>query len=387
MHLPNYHDGSLVNLMSSLLHAFGAKSEYAPLPLLPPSELADTTNVVLLVLDGFGYEFLQRQEPNSLFHKHLKGKITSVFPSTTASCVTTFHTGLAPQQHAVTGWFMFLKEVGSIVTTLLFRPRCCPASLRGEKGAVRPDMLYGTNDIARQINRKSCSVYHEKIVKAEYNKAINSYPKHLPFVTFLGCLEQIRRKIVSDRGKKYIFAYWDSIDSLSHHYGTTSREVIYHYYELEEQLKALIRELQGTDTTLIITADHGLIDTEASTTIRVEQHPELRETLTMPLCGEARAPFCYVRPSKAAQFERYVQQHFSGICDLYSYEELIHKSWFGLFEPDLRLFDRIGDYVMVMRENYVLDDSLLGEECKNYIGRHGGLSKEEMFVPLIVIHT
>ena len=237
MYLPNYHDGSIVNLMSSLLHAFGAASRYNPLPLLPPAELADTHNVVLLVIDGFGDEFLLRQDPDSLFHHNLKGGMTSVFPSTTASCVTTFHTGLAPQQHAVTGWFMFLKELGSIVTTLFFQPRCCQESLRGEKNIVRPDMLYGTNDISLQMNRASYSVYHEKIIRSDYSKYINNCPKKLPFRTFLGCLQQIKTIVSSDQAKKFIFAYWDGIDSLSHHHGTTSLEVTRHYYELEEQIK------------------------------------------------------------------------------------------------------------------------------------------------------
>jgi hypothetical protein len=40
-----------------------------------------------------------------------------------------------------------------------------------------------------------------------------------------------------------------------------------------------------------------------------------------------------------------------------------------------------------MRDNYVIKDFLLGEEEKFNIGYHGGVSKEEMFVPLIVINT
>jgi hypothetical protein len=55
--------------------------------------------------------------------------------------------------------------------------------------------------------------------------------------------------------------------------------------------------------------------------------------------------------------------------------------------PEPRLFDRIGDYVLIMKENYIIKDFVLGETEKFHIGNHGGVSKEEMLVPLIVIES
>ncbi len=382
---PNYTDGSIVNLMSSLLTAFGGTSTYAPLSLLPPEFLTDTTNIVLLVLDGFGYELLRQHENGTIFHKWLKGKITSVFPSTTAAGITTFLTGLAPQQHAVTGWFMHLKELGSVAATLRFQPRCCEASLR--RDGVRPDMLFGTSQILRQINRQAYSIHHKQITNTDYNIAMNPCLQKRSFTTFSGCLRQIKQVISSHQEQKFIFAYWPQIDSLAHRYGIRSSEVSRHFHELAQKLASLAASLHKTDTTFIITADHGLIDTDSSKIIQMKQHPVLRDSLVLPLCGEPRAAFCYVRPSKVNQFETYVQQHFGGMCHLYRSEELIHKQWFGLFDADPRLYDRIGDYVMVMRDNYIIRDFLPGENEIFHIGNHGGLSREEMFVPLIVIKT
>ena len=51
-----------------------------------------------------------------------------------------------------------------------------------------------------------------------------------------------------------------------------------------------------------------------------------------------------------------------------------------------KLFDRVGDYVLVMKDNYVVEDSILGEKRPPHIGHHGGVSSGEMFVPLIVIN-
>jgi hypothetical protein len=54
--------------------------------------------------------------------------------------------------------------------------------------------------------------------------------------------------------------------------------------------------------------------------------------------------------------------------------------------PNKKLFDRVGDYILVMKENYILKDVLLGEHENKNIGHHGGVSKEEMYVPLIVFN-
>lgn len=386
MYLPNYHDGSIVNLMSSILSALGGASQYTHLPSLPPSALSKIKNIVLLIVDGLGYEYLAVRGQNTIFHQYLKDKLTSVFPSTTAAGITTFLSGLAPQQHAMTGWFMHLKEFGAVSTSLRFRPRCCEMPFSMKNGA-KPEALLNYPTIFEQIKRQSYSVTHKSLIKSEYNSVINKHVRPLYYTTFSGCLRQIKRILTSNHEKKFIYAYWPDFDGLCHKHGTKSAEVAAHFVELTKKITALIRSLANSQTTFIITSDHGLIDTEASKIIEVRKHPDLEGSLILPLCGEPRVAYCYVRPSRTAQFEAYIKQHFSGMCEIYTGEELINNCYFGLFEPNKRLFDRVGDYVLIMRDNYVIKDFLLGEEEKFNIGYHGGVSKEEMFVPLVVINV
>lgn len=44
----------------------------------------------------------------------------------------------------------------------------------------------------------------------------------------------------------------------------------------------------------------------------------------------------------------------------------------------------IGDYTLVMRENYRIKDRILGERLCGYTGLYGGLSTEEKLVPPIL---
>ena len=85
------------------------------------------------------------------------------------------------------------------------------------------------------------------------------------------------------------------------------------------------------------------------------------------------------------QFESYVKSEFNHVCKMYKSDDLIKKNYFGLFKPNEKLKERIGDYVLIMRDDYIMRDYVLGEEQIIPIGNHGGTSREEMFVPLVVI--
>jgi len=86
MYLPDYRGGSIVNLMASIEKALKGRPKYKPLRLLGPEELS-SKNIVLFVVDGLGYEYLMRNGKNTVFQKHLRGKMTSMFPSTTGTCI------------------------------------------------------------------------------------------------------------------------------------------------------------------------------------------------------------------------------------------------------------------------------------------------------------
>ncbi len=123
MIMPDYHGGSIVNLMASIVQALGAEERlYPPLRALPPARLT-SRNIVLLVIDGLGHDSLITHCRDGVLARHMKDRITSVFPSTTATAITTFLTGTAAQQHGVTGWFMYFRELGGVLAVLPYQPR------------------------------------------------------------------------------------------------------------------------------------------------------------------------------------------------------------------------------------------------------------------------
>lgn len=118
--------------------------------------------------------------------------------------------------------------------------------------------------------------------------------------------------------------------------------------------------------------------------IRLENYPEFANFLKFPLCGEPRVAYCYVKKSMTKKFENYIRKNFGKICWLYKSRELVKKGFFGLNSPNKKLTSRIGNYTLIMKDNYAIKDFVPGEELKIFIGNHGGVSSQEMFVPLII---
>ncbi|MDD3497967.1 MAG: alkaline phosphatase family protein [Candidatus Moranbacteria bacterium] len=381
-YLPNYKNGSIVNLMSSIKESFGGKSQYRPLRDLSTDEISGK-NIVLVVIDGLGYEYIKKYGRGSFLHDNLKGRMTSVFPATTASAITSFMTGVAPAQHALTGWFMYLKEIGSVSVILPFTARAGNISL-SEK--IKYEDIYDQKSFFEDLEAKSFSLKHKDYSDSVYSVINSKGAKRLAYSDLVDFIGQIEAAIKRGRRRKFALAYWGNFDSICHRKGTDSKEALKHFFQLDKKIANLAKSLKGKNTSIIITADHGLINTkEKDKIIKLEDHPELSETLVMPLSGEPRAVYCYVRPDKVKQFENYVRIKLKKACYLYKSEDLIRKNYFGLHRHDERLKDRIGDYVLIMKDNFIMKDFVLGEKQNIYIGNHGGLSCEEMFVPLIVI--
>lgn len=381
MHIPNYQDGSIVNLMSTILTARGAAARYGPLRILKPAALRGSTNIVLLVIDGLGHELLKRRGAGTFLREHLLGRITSVFPSTTATGITTFATGVAPQQHAITGWFMFLKELGSVVRTLPFNARHGGAPL--DTAGITPAAFIGHDTVYEQIRAESHCLAPSYLHGSAYTEATSRGARTESFGSLDDCLGKICAIIASSRERKYINAYWPELDSLAHQFGTESERVETHLHEIGRAVEKFAASIRGTRTTVLITSDHGLVDTQPGDCINLREHPDLGATLTLPLCGEPRVAYCYVRPARAAQFRRYIRARLADQCDLYESRELVRLNFFGRYEPNARLFDRIGDYTLIMKGNYVLRNFMAGETEHFLRANHGGVSRAEMFVPLI----
>lgn len=380
MPVPDYHGGGIVNLMASLLGARGGVPGTPEARLLPAADLRGARQIVLLVIDGLGDDWLLATDPDGLLARARLGALSSVFPPTTAAAITTYLTAEAPRQHGLTGWFMWLKELGAVLTVLPGHPRYGGAGYTA--AGLDVGMLFGHTPVFARIDTVSTMVSPAKIARSDFNLAHLGPARLRSFKHLKGMFRQIRRAVRWARAPGFIYAYWSELDHLGHQHGIGSPQARAHLAQIEQQLAWLLAALAGTDTVLLVCADHGQIDSDSAALTDVREHPVLADCLRLPLCGEPRAAYAYVRPDRVAAFERYCTEQLGGRFDLHRSEDLIRAGLFGDGPSHPRLAERVGDYTLLARDRYVIRDPLPCDRPFRQIGAHGGLSHAELMVPL-----
>lgn len=383
MVLPDYQGHGLVNLMSSLITGLGGKApEYPPLAAWPDGIMQGIRHVVLILVDGLGYDYLLSRGAETRLAQTVHCRMTSVFPSTTASAITSVYTGVAPQQHGLTGWHMYFRELGSVLAVLPGVPRYGGVTLK--KSGIPVNRFFSHRSVFEQIPRKCHVVSPARIACSDFNLAHRGKAVITDYTTgdaFFAALE----RIVRQRSERtFTYAYWPDFDHVCHEAGSHSDAALAHLTAFDAAYQAFITAIRATPTLVLVAADHGFIDTSPARTVNLADHPDLADALVLPLCGEPRLAYCYVKPRQAGRFEQYILTELAHCIELRDSQELLEKGFFGTGTPHPRLAERIGDYTLVMKDNWIVKDRLPFEREHRQVGVHGGVDAAEMYVPLCI---
>jgi hypothetical protein len=384
MYQPDYHGGSIVNLMASLQQGLGGLAHtYPPLKHLPISEVERYRQIVLWVIDGLGWHYLRAHPEAIHLNKHLAGRMNSVYPPTTASAITTYLTGMAPQQHGLTGWHIFFRELGACLAILPGKPRYGGVSLN--MAGIDLQNLLGTTPFSACIPGPSTLLSPNAIAESDFNRSHLGPSQLIPYDSLIALQDNLVRLIEAGK-QQYMFAYWSELDSIAHREGVWSDAARQHLKQIDACFGEIVTKCQDKDVLIIVTADHGFIDTKPSDRLSLDDFPKLSEYLALPLCGEPRSVSAYLRPGCESLFDDYLREQGSEVMVSYPSKRLIDAGWFGLGKPHPELDRRLGDRVLLMKGHYTLKDWLLQESRHELIGVHGGLSQEEWLVPLILAY-
>ena len=378
---PDYSGASLVNLMSSIVAARGGDALHAPLKNFQCEDFGAARNLVLLIVDGLGDNYLVRRGAGGELARRRRGALTSVFPSTTASAITTSYTGRTPLEHGLTGWYTYFGEAGCVGAALPFRSRGdhLPLSRRG----VTPEQIYVAGSIFERIPERSVVVTYKDIIDSAYNERHCRGAELVPHETLDELVARIEAIVKSGPERKFVYGYWPLYDTISHHHGAGSAQAFQEFEKIDAAFAELLRRLAGTDSVVVATADHGFIDVAPDETF--ELPAALAAMLRFPLSGERRVAYCHVHDSSL--FMEKAADWLEERADVMPSTRLVDEGWLGPGTPHPRLDERIGDVALVMRGRYTVKDWAPGESRHLHIGNHGGTSEDEMLIPLIVEKT
>jgi predicted AlkP superfamily pyrophosphatase or phosphodiesterase len=358
--LPNYAGACVSGIVPALLGPRGT----AQLPAWFPDPVRGAKQVVLLVLDGLGWDQLREHpEQTPTLSAMAGGPITTVVPSTTATALTSIATGMAPGEHGIVGYRMVVR--GEVLNVLRWWTVAGDARRKMPAREIQP--IPGFMGASVPVVTKS------EFAQTGFTDAHLSGGRlvgwRMPSTLVHNVAAEVRR------GAPFVYAYYDGIDKVAHEYGL--HEVYRAEVAAADRLVADLIEALPADAVLLVTADHGQVDCAGGV---VPVSPEVLR-LVNGQSGEGRFRWLHARPGAATDLLAVATEHHGHQAWAVSVDQVIDEGWFGpRVSPEARR--RLGDVALCAQGTWSFDDPA-DSGLFELISRHGSLTSAEMLVPLL----
>jgi len=358
--LPAYGQGCVTDLIPALLEP----SDEIVLDEIVGPEIVDAPSVVVLVLDGLGWNQLQaRRSIAPTLASMAGGAVTTVAPSTTATALTSISTGAAPGVHGVVGYRIDVD--GEVLNTLRWTTGRGDARQRIVPGDFQPEPAF--------LGQRPLVITMAGFEGTGFTMAHLAEVRHRGWHTLPGIAVNIRQAVAA--GEPFVYAYYDGIDKTAHVHGFAE------HYDAElaacDRLVADLMMALPRGTAIVVTADHGIVDClghGVALAPEVERHIDRQS-------GEARFRWLHAEPGHHRDLLASATEAHADTAWVRSVDEVIDEGWFGPVVTDAAR-SRLGDVAVVAKgQHYFLDPA--DAPRIELIGRHGSLTADEMLVPML----
>ena len=337
-------------------------------------------NVILCVVDGMGFNYIKNNPDLKFLNSALVGSMHSLFPSSTAPGITAYLSGVAPINHGVFGWFQWLEQPSVMCTPLPFRSKATNKRL-GDDG-INIESCFNIPSFFESIQCKSYSYSPHFISNEVFNVYVTRGSERIGYESYDDLMAHFSKAYKKREGQRYHFIYFPFFDSSCHENGLNSTKT----HEVALQLDQFLSELSGfishDDTSLMITADHGMIDIPPENKLSIKDFPQLTALMYKPLSGEPRVRYCFVEENNKAQFKHEFNKSLSQYAYLFESSELLEQGWFGTSDSISKPPHALGDFTIIMKDNFTLTEGL-DDSC--FISMHGGTHEDEILIPLALV--
>jgi predicted AlkP superfamily pyrophosphatase or phosphodiesterase len=322
---------------------------FAELPARIEALAREHEQLAVVLLDAFGWAFVQRHADHPLLQRLEIEPIASQFPSTTTAHLTTLYSGLPVEEHGLYEWRTYEPAVGDVIRPILFAPaRDGDPPLR-----ITPQTMFPFETIFQRID--ATVLQPEEIANTAYGSV--AFAGAVEIVPFRG----IERAVAALKTMPGVtFLYWDRIDALGHKFGPSSPEFV------TASLRAL-DALESIETPMLVTADHGQIDVTVTDELDM-LWPELTRHVRMHPAGSARDLFLHVDDPELVVRELGARMEGRG-------EVRLARELFPDAGP--RLIERLADVCVLPAPGRMAALSAAAGPEQAFRGHHGGLTPEE----------
>ena len=359
--------------------------------------------VVLFLMDGFGWRFFEKfQEEPFLQRVARQGtltKLTSQFPSTTAAHLTTLHSGRPVGEHGVFEWYYYEPSLDAVIAPLLFSFAGTAERDTLKPAGVKPRRLLPTTTFYHSLKKQGVNAtifQHREYTPSTYSDIVFAGATARGYRDLPEALVTLSEMLAKSEPPAYFVFYNEKIDSVSHEYGPdapqTEAEIQVFLMTMEHIFwKAMARS--GKRTLCLLTADHGQSETDPQTTLYLNREPVFagfekflktnrKGELIVP-AGSARDFFLYIKEGEVDEAQAFLTSRLEDRAEVRKVAEMMDEGYFGpIISPAFRA--RAGDLVILPYRGESVWWFEKDKFEQKFRGHHGGLTKQEMEIPLIM---
>ncbi len=314
---------------------------------------ADTINFILA--DGLGYENLKSTD--SYLNKNVTRSINTTFPSSTNVALSSIAFMKNPIEHGLIGYYMYDKSQYGLINALNWN--------EDNKNLLLSDHFKKQNSIWKifKENKIYASNFQPRnLVGTPLSDCLYDLSSTIPYDDEQNLLELLSESTILEN--KFNFIYYPLIDVTAHIFGVNSEE-----WQIEiakfEKLVYEISNISNKKTKTVISADHGL------TNIDAECRHHLNYGEDLQIYGDQRS--VYINGSQESVLET-----FSKVPGVLLEQ---HELSYLLGDPTNEFMQSIyPDFCFLVEDKNIIYPKYLSAKLKGY---HGGLSKEELKIPII----
>ncbi|MCX6031699.1 MAG: alkaline phosphatase family protein [Chloroflexi bacterium] len=402
---PTYDGRCFPAIPHSIAGLLGAPQKVALAPEVLEGLAGAYDAVVLFLVDAFGWRFFEKYADDYPALRRFREtgvatRLTAQFPSTTASHITCLHTGLDVGQSGVYEWQYYEPQLDAVITPLLFSYAGTTERDQLKAAGVDPRRLYPRRTLYHALGRQGIASYvfqHRAFTPSTFsNMMFAGATIVLGYKTLPEALINLRALLGEQRVPSYYVLYFGDFDGIGHEYGPNSAQLA---AELDAFLTSLERlflrrlKVRAGQGLFLLTADHGLVETNPAATIYlntdrafsgIERYLRTdRQGRTLVPGGSARDAFLYVRAGMLDEAQAFLAQRLTGRAVAYRAADMIEAGFFGSQPPSPEFLGRVGDLVILPYRGEAVWWYEKDRFEQKFYGHHGGLTPQEMEIPLL----
>lgn len=368
----------LADVLPAVLAGLGVPGEPAGLGL------ADLRRVVVLLVDGMGERLLHRHPDAAPFLTSLPGPaLAAGFPTTTAVSLASLGTGLPAGEHGLTGYTSHVEEAGGTVNWLRWSPVSRREDLRPtlvpEQVQPRPTVF----ERAAAAGVAVTTTAPDRFVGSGLTRAVLRGAADAGSV---GAGDMVARtaEAAARGGRSLVYCYLSELDLVGHVRGPGT-DGWCEQLRVVDALAARLAERLPPGTTLLVTADHGMVAVPDGARVDLDAHDATADALragVAAVAGEPRARHVHAEPGAADDVLATWREVLGGRAWVGTREDVVAA---GLLGPVVTAAARArtGDVVAVSRSDLAVVQSRVEPGMARLLGQHGALTDDELWVPLL----